>query len=146
MQTRGWVGWKKARPLFNRSACMIYRTHSILLVLGLVTACLLLGLYWTSLNDAVLANPQCASPSLRREWRTLDPQEQESYISSVQCLMHHPSIFQNGTSYYDDFIFAHSKTGSYSHYAAAFLPWHRLYMFLYEKALWDRCEYSGPFP
>ena len=89
---------------------------------------------------------ECSNLSIRQEWRTLNFAERTAYISSVQCLMHHPSMFRQGTSYYDDFILAHSLTGSYSHYAAAFLPWHRLYMFVYEQGLRQKCGYRGPFP
>ncbi|KAJ9143377.1 Tyrosinase central domain containing protein [Pleurostoma richardsiae] len=60
--------------------------------------------------------------------------------------MHHPSIFHRDTSFYDDFIFAHSKTGVYSHYAAAFLPWHRMYVHVFEQSLRRKCEYNGPLP
>lgn len=89
---------------------------------------------------------ECHDPMVRKEWRTLDPTTQSAYISAVRCLMHHPSIFLEETSFYDDLIFAHSKTGSYSHYAAAFLPWHRLYMHVYEQALRQKCEYTGALP
>lgn len=60
--------------------------------------------------------------------------------------MNHPSLRRVGTSFYDDLVLAHSETGSYSHYAAAFLPWHRLFLHTYEQALQQKCEYSGTFP
>ncbi|KAK7952804.1 uncharacterized protein PG986_008532 [Apiospora aurea] len=87
----------------------------------------------------------CRQLHVRREWRTIDVEEKRSYIMAVKCLMAHPSQFMAGTSYYDDFIYAHSKTGVYSHYAAAFLPWHRMYVHLFEKALREMCSYAGPF-
>ncbi|KAK8041678.1 hypothetical protein PG993_006201, partial [Apiospora rasikravindrae] len=79
-------------------------------------------------NTVVVHHPSegCRQLHVRREWRTIDVEEKRSYIMAVKCLMAHPSQFVAGTSYYDDFIYAHSKTGVYSHYAAAFLPWHRI--------------------
>lgn len=88
----------------------------------------------------------CHKPSVRKEWRSLNSSSQHAYISAVICLMHHPSIFQEDTSYYDDFIYAHSQTGRYSHYAAAFLPWHRMYVRTFERALQEKCEYRGAQP
>ena len=57
-----------------------------------------------------------------------------------------PSVFKEGTTLYDDFVYGHSKTGSYSHYAASFLPWHRMYIHVYERALRYHCGYSESLP
>lgn len=59
---------------------------------------------------------------------------------------HHPSYFQAGISFHDGFVFTHSKTGSYFHYAAAFLSWNRLYIYAYEPALRRKCGYKGLLP
>lgn len=88
----------------------------------------------------------CNKPSKRLEWRQLDSYQQGAYISAVKCLMQQPSYFQGNTSFYDDFILAHSKVGYIAHYAAAFLPWHRMYMHVYERALRTHCDYEGTFP
>ncbi|RDI83543.1 Guanine nucleotide-binding protein alpha-2 subunit [Venturia inaequalis] len=88
----------------------------------------------------------CNKPSKRLEWRQLDFSQQDAYISAVKCLMNRPSYFQEDTSFYDDFIFAHSKVGYLAHYAASFLPWHRMYVHVYEKALRTHCGYEGTFP
>ncbi len=88
----------------------------------------------------------CAAITVRKEWRALADDEKARYISAVQCLMRHPSMYREGTSYYDDFIFAHSMTGSSAHYVATFLPWHRYYMYVYEQALRQKCGYQGSFP
>lgn len=55
-------------------------------------------------------------------------------------------MYKEGTTLYDDFVFGHSKTGSYSHYAASFLPWHRMYIHVFERALRYHCGYSGSLP
>lgn len=72
--------------------------------------------------------------------------EQTAYLSAAQCLMEQPSVFDNRTSHYDDLIYAHSKTGLYSHYSAAFLPFHRMYVRVYEQKLQEVCHYEGMQP
>lgn len=71
-----------------------------------------------SVQETELANKtiKCHKPSLRKEWRTLSRSEQVTYTTAVKCLMYSPSIFHADTSFYDDFVFAHSKTGSFSQF------------------------------
>lgn len=49
-------------------------------------------------------------------------------------------------SRYDDFPYVHKRFGSYSHKSAAFLPWHRYFIFLYENALREECNYTDSLP
>ncbi|TID18549.1 Guanine nucleotide-binding protein alpha-2 subunit [Venturia nashicola] len=88
----------------------------------------------------------CNKPSKRLEWRQFNSSQKAAYISAVKCLMQQPSYFHENTSFYDDFIFAHSQVGHVAHYAAAFLPWHRMYVHVYEKALRTHCGYEGTWP
>lgn len=80
------------------------------------------------------------------EWRQLDTSQKDAYILAVKCLMRRPSIFQEKTSFYDDFVLVHSQVGRLAHYAAAFLPWHRKYINVYEEALRGHCGYQGTVP
>ncbi|KAH7391524.1 hypothetical protein BKA64DRAFT_696230 [Cadophora sp. MPI-SDFR-AT-0126] len=83
---------------------------------------------------------------MRQEWRSLNATSQQAYISTVICLMHHPSILHSDSSYYDDFVYVHTQSGQTSHYAAAFLPWHRMFVRTYEQALQEKCGYKGVQP
>lgn len=89
---------------------------------------------------------RCVTPYIRREWRTLRAAEKKSYISAVKCLMDLPSIFDSQTSHFDDFTYAHITAGGSSHYAAAFLPWHRMFVHTYEQTLRQKCQYEGVQP
>ncbi|KIK65510.1 hypothetical protein GYMLUDRAFT_357660 [Collybiopsis luxurians FD-317 M1] len=88
----------------------------------------------------------CTDPVVRKEWRTLSVTEQENYVSAVQCLAQKPSIFTvdpsttNSTSLYDNFPEVHVVLNNQIHHVAAFLPWHRYFVHLYEKAL-QACGY-----
>jgi tyrosinase len=88
----------------------------------------------------------CHTPVKRKEWRSLDRSQQQEYINSVQCLMQKPSVVEPGTYLYDDFAYTHVQDGAKSHYAGAFLAWHRYFIHLYEKALIEQCGLTIPLP
>ncbi|KAK4541121.1 hypothetical protein LTR36_008346 [Oleoguttula mirabilis] len=93
------------------------------------------------------SQPSAASTDcpLRREWRTLTGEEQQSYISAVLCVRTQPSTLapaSNKTAY-DDFPWIHSHVGYYTHNSAPFLPWHRYFLHIYESTLRESCGYRG---
>ena len=55
----------------------------------------------------------CTRPVIRKEWRSLSHEEQERYISAVQCLRTQPSRIGLAHSLYDDFPWTHSRIGNY---------------------------------
>ncbi|KAM0795551.1 hypothetical protein BDR22DRAFT_883005 [Usnea florida] len=80
---------------------------------------------------------------IRREWRDLSDTEKGDYIQAVQCLRSSPSRLGLNQTLYDDFPYVHSRNGEASHDTAAFLPWHRYFIHVYEKTLREQCAYSG---
>lgn len=114
----------------------------------------------------------CQQPTTRREWRTLSEPEKLDYVTAVKCLATKPSKLRNNGTLYDDFPWVHkhlsSKSGfsfiflsphleeprrlnnrhllSSAHVSAAFLPWHRQYIHLYEKALREECAFDSDLP
>lgn len=91
----------------------------------------------------IASSERCHSPSVRNEWRSLNQTQQNNYITAVKCLMTLPSVFEQQTSIYDDFVYVHTQSEAQTHYAAAFLAWHRYYIHLYETALRNSCGYDG---
>ncbi|KAK3498101.1 uncharacterized protein B0T23DRAFT_394280 [Neurospora hispaniola] len=92
------------------------------------------------------ADNGCADPAKRVEWRTLGADVQKQYIDAVLCLKTKPSGIGLNTTRYDDFPYVHShldKTKLAVHSVAMFLPWHRLFVQVYEDSLRD-CGYTGP--
>lgn len=87
----------------------------------------------------------CKRLRVRREWRSMASSEKAEYIAAVQCLRTRPASMAQG-SLYDDFPYVHKRFGSYSHKSAAFLPWHRYFILLYENTLREKCNYSGSLP
>jgi tyrosinase len=103
----------------------------------------------TQINKGISHNRaqwQCVNPTIRREWRTLSASEKTTYITAVQCLTTKPSRVRNNGTLYDDFPWVHKATSSNTHAASPFLPWHRYFIHIYEKALIDDCAYTGTLP
>ncbi|PLW28769.1 hypothetical protein PCASD_20801 [Puccinia coronata f. sp. avenae] len=92
-------------------------------------------------------SPACRSVPVRREWRALSYDEQADYIRSVKCLARLPSKLL-GPSYrrWDDFEYVHCEMRGRVHARALFLPWHRWFLVLYERALQDECNLKGTLP
>ncbi|OTB16984.1 hypothetical protein K445DRAFT_21175 [Daldinia sp. EC12] len=84
----------------------------------------------------------CEKPVIRKEWRTLSTDERNSYINAVKCLATKPSTLGLTTTQYDDFAYTHNALNDDIHFVASFLPWHRYFVHIYEKALKD-CGYTG---
>ncbi|KAH6682247.1 monooxygenase [Plectosphaerella plurivora] len=92
-----------------------------------------------------LAERDGCTPAVRQEWRKLPRETQQSYIEAVKCLKTKPSRLGKNltTSLYDDFPYAHAHLAlPVIHFVASFLPWHRYFVHVYEKALQD-CGYKG---
>ncbi|KAI9616533.1 hypothetical protein H4Q26_010929 [Puccinia striiformis f. sp. tritici PST-130] len=89
----------------------------------------------------------CPQIRVRKEWRNMERDVQKSYTSAVKCLLSKPSKLQPGTArrLYDDFVFVHDRSRNSIHWVASFLPWHRHFIYLQEKALIE-CGYSGSLP
>ncbi|KAF1990406.1 Di-copper centre-containing protein [Aulographum hederae CBS 113979] len=98
--------------------------------------------------------PVCIEPRMRKEWRTLSDPEKSSYISAIQCLWDLPS---KGTdripqlrSRHDDFVYSHLEATRFGsggiHGVGVFLPWHRHFIWVYENALINECNYTGAQP
>ncbi|TFK35809.1 hypothetical protein BDQ12DRAFT_634639 [Crucibulum laeve] len=104
----------------------------------------------------VFANPypprkECKNPIVRREWRQLSKKDRLSYLNAVQCILQKPpitplSVAPGVGSRYDDFIATHILQTFSIHYVGHFLPWHRFFTAVYEKALRSECGYKGAQP
>ncbi|KAF4633193.1 hypothetical protein G7Y89_g4922 [Cudoniella acicularis] len=90
----------------------------------------------------------CENPVLRKEWNSVSQSERDEYIKAAQCLPTKPSKIGLSTTLYDDFSYIHALVFDEVHIkgdftTAAFLPWHRYFIHLYELAL-KECGYGGP--
>ncbi|ETS85172.1 hypothetical protein PFICI_03197 [Pestalotiopsis fici W106-1] len=94
------------------------------------------------------ASPSCVDPPVRKEWRTLNSIEKQSYIEAVKCLTTKPAIsgFSAAINRFDDHQAVHSDQTPTIHWVGHFILWHRYFVATYEKALRDECGYTGGQP
>jgi hypothetical protein len=53
----------------------------------------------------------CQDPAIRREWRYLEPDEKQAFLSAVLCLYDKRSLFPGRGSRYDDIVYVHQYSG-----------------------------------
>ena len=75
----------------------------------------------------VQAQAQPCGTSRRRAWRDLTCQEQRTYLNAVQALK------DNGI--YDELVRVHWDSRNRAHGVPEFLPWHRWFLWVYEREL-----------
>ncbi|VBB76622.1 Putative Tyrosinase [Podospora comata] len=97
--------------------------------------------------------PSCTVDKLRfrREYGSLSTSERLAYVNAVKCLQTLPpltpaSVAPGARSRFDDFIVTHIQQTLNIHFSGNFQPWHRWYVYQYEKALREECGYNGSQP
>ncbi|KAI1275445.1 hypothetical protein F5Y07DRAFT_409269 [Xylaria sp. FL0933] len=88
----------------------------------------------------------CVNPQVRREWRSLTKDEREEYISAAKCLYNVSSKLVGEGSVQDDFTWVHVLHSGAAHEDASFLPWHRMFVNIYEQKLREHCGFKGQLP
>ncbi|RPA76940.1 Di-copper centre-containing protein [Ascobolus immersus RN42] len=102
-----------------------------------------------SLFNIALPILPCFKPTVRKEWSKLTSKEKKAYTAAVMCLANKPSIAKSipaAVHRYDDFTGVHNMQTPDIHFVGHFLPWHRYYLWAYEKALKEECGYKGTQP
>lgn len=140
-----------------------FRTRSISLVLTTLFILLFVSIFLISFarfrvsDQAILsAGPsqyttrKCTPETavIRRDWNSLTHSERLLYINAVKCLQEKPSTYPFNVvpaslSFYDDFVAVHINNTPKTHKSAIFLPWHRHFNVLFEKALHEVCDYPA---
>lgn len=72
-------------------------------------------------------------PLPRKEWRSLTTKDQKLYIDTVLKVQRRPS--RNKPSIYDSLAKFHNDLADKTHEFSVFFPWHRWFLYLYEKEL-----------
>lgn len=79
------------------------------------------------LTPSFFCQAQQCGTSRRRPWRSLSCNEQDDFLNALQALK------ESGG--YDDIATVHWQTGGAAHRRPEFLPWHRYYIWIFERAL-----------
>jgi len=88
--------------------------------------------------------PSCQNPSDGKNGEHLTTPNNKNTSMQSKCLMTRPSQVEPGTYRYDDFVYTHTKEGTSSHYAAAFLAWHRYFKRVFNPK-WKCLHVIGPY-
>lgn len=86
---------------------------------------------------------------MRKEWRELTQVEISNFFDAIKCLKSKPSKYDpalGSTSIYDDMVYIHIISNDAAHKVAAFLPWHRQFLSIFENLLRKECNYNASLP
>ncbi len=95
---------------------------------------------------------------VRKDVKALTAQERRDFVDAVLKLKTVPSPYKRGLSYYDQFVDWHVRLGrcdpgdpllrdvQLGHGGPIFLPWHRQFVLLLERALRDVSRRTSRFP
>ncbi|KAJ4985270.1 FAD-binding domain-containing protein [Stagonosporopsis vannaccii] len=91
------------------------------------------------------------SAAVRKDWDSMSGKERKAYTTAVQCMLNSPSksdpvLVPGARNRYDDFVAQHINQTLSIHGTGNFLTWHRLFVYSYEKALREECNYAGYQP
>ena len=75
---------------------------------------------------------ECPGPSRRKAWRYMGCDERERFLNAVKTLNNRPP---RGVPSYGAFVHIHFRNRRASHGRDTFLPWHRWYIYQFERAL-----------
>lgn len=89
--------------------------------------------------------------AIRGEYGSLSRTEKLNYIEAIQCLQSLPprtpaNVSSGARSRFDDFIVVHIQQTLEIHFSGIFPPWHRWFIYSYEKALREECGFDGYLP
>lgn len=94
--------------------------------------CVVLALVGSLLTPA-LASAACTEVRVRKEWLTLSSAEHRSFLQAVKKLQVRPA--QGQPSKYDQLVKLYADHYEAMSASAAFLPWHRHYLHVFEQEL-----------
>ncbi|KAH8432854.1 tyrosinase family protein [Aspergillus melleus] len=107
----------------------------------------LMGVVGTKCENTCSSN----TTTTRQEWGTLSGDQRTEYINAIWCLRNRESVLPSSDypgvrDRLDDFVATHINYTTSIHDNGVFLPWHRHFLFLWERTLQEECGYTGGVP
>ena len=99
-------------------------------------------------NNIQNVHAQCNGVVSRRSWRAMNCAQRTAYLDAVQALKDLPQQNNLGIPNYDDFVRIHVNNNNFAHGVDTFLPWHRWFTYIFERALQrvsGNCNIFVPF-
>ncbi|KAK3319573.1 hypothetical protein B0T19DRAFT_445378 [Cercophora scortea] len=108
---------------------------------------------WVASKVAAGKNNGCTleNAAVRREWSDLSVTQREEYVAAVKCLMNLPARapkdkYPGALSRFDDFVAYHMTHAAQLHDTIHLFPAHKQFLYVYEQALRNECNYTGYQP
>lgn len=98
---------------------------------------------FSRVSQNAFAVGQCPS---RIEWRRMTDGNRRAFVNSIRCLFNRPASgrFAGARNRYEDLVMVHQRMTPQVHMSPRFLPWHRLYVAVFEHLIRSECGYTGP--
>ncbi|KAI1757511.1 hypothetical protein F4782DRAFT_546646 [Xylaria castorea] len=101
----------------------------------------------TAGNSAATCDP--SNPHVRFEWSSYSNADRTAFVQAIKCLQGKPSggsQYTGSTNRYEDLISVHRGMTADIHQTAAFLVWHRYFVWVFEQLLRDECGFNRAMP
>ncbi|KAI0196438.1 Di-copper centre-containing protein [Astrocystis sublimbata] len=96
---------------------------------------------------AATCNP--SNSHVRYEWSSYAKADRTAFVTAIKCLQGKPSggsQFTGSQNRYEDLISVHRGMTANIHQTAAFLVWHRYFVWVFEQLLRDECGFDKAMP
>ncbi|KAI1162759.1 Di-copper centre-containing protein [Nemania serpens] len=100
-------------------------------------------------NSEAAATCNPSSPSIRSEWSIYSSADRTAFVDAIKCLQNKPSggsQFTGARNRYEDLISVHRGMTANIHQTAAFLVWHRYFVWVFEQMLRGECGFTRAMP
>ncbi|KAI1815113.1 Di-copper centre-containing protein [Poronia punctata] len=98
-------------------------------------------------NKSASCNP--SNPNIRVEWDSYSASDRKAFVKAISCLQGKPSRgskYPGSTSLYEDLASVHRGMTADIHQTAAFLVWHRYFVWVFEQLLREECSFDRAMP
>ncbi|KAI8954667.1 Di-copper centre-containing protein [Xylaria longipes] len=100
-------------------------------------------------NSTAGATCDPSNPNVRFEWSNYSKSDRTAFVQAIKCLQGKPSggsQYTGSTNRYEDLISVHRGMTTNIHQTAAFLVWHRYFVWVLEQMLRDECSFDRAMP
>lgn len=90
-----------------------------------------------------------SNPHVRFEWSNYSKADRTAFVKAIKCLQDKPSggsQYTGSRNRYEDLISVHRGMTADIHQTAAFLVWHRYFVWVFEQMLRDECGFNRAMP
>ncbi|KAI3316860.1 Di-copper centre-containing protein [Xylariaceae sp. AK1471] len=101
----------------------------------------------TKATAAGTCNP--SNPNVRFEWSNYSNGDRTAFVQAIKCLQGKPSggsQYTGSQNRYEDLASVHRGMTANIHQTAAFLVWHRYFVWVFEQMLREECGFNRAMP